>query len=231
MSRKKKTCCCGVPGLPDDTIITDMSAEEFNESLLKWDSYFYNLCKEVGKNSSCLSRQIGSVLVKEKTVIGTGYNGPPRGVPHCDERYLIDPELKGILEVKGLVPEEVVKIKKCPRQLLGYKSGEGLQWCIAGHAERNALINSARMGIKTKNCSLYMDCGIPCTPCLVEIINAGIREIVVANFGFYDSSAKYLLDNSGLKVRMYSHLCEHKNIKEEATQFCPDCGLFQYGIK
>jgi len=225
---KKKSCCCGVPGLPDGTIITDQSADDFNISMLKWDRYFFNLCTDVGKNSSCLSRQIGSVLVKEKTVIGTGYNGPPRGVPHCDERFLIDPELRGILEVKGLIPEELVKMRKCPRQILGYKSGEGLQWCIAGHAERNALINSARMGIQTKDCSLYMDCGIPCTPCLVEIINAGIREIVVSNFGFYDSSAKYLLDNSLLKVRMYSHLCEHKNITEEA-QFCPDCGLFQYG--
>ena len=72
---------------------------------------------------------------------------------------------------------------------MGYKSGEGLQWCIAGHAERNSLINSARMGIKTKHTTLYMDCGIPCTPCLVEIINAGVSEIVVSKTSFYDSSA------------------------------------------
>ena len=227
---RKKTVCNAVPGIPNGTVITDMSTSEFNEKLLKWDEYFFKLCREVSKNTSCLSRQIGAVLVKDKTVIGTGYNGPPRGIPHCDERYVIDPELRGILEIRGLIPEEFQQARKCPRQALGYKSGEGLQWCIAGHAERNALINSARMGIQTKDCILYMDCGIPCTPCMVEIINAGIKEIVVCNFGFYDSSAKYLLDNSTLIVRMYSHLCEHKNLTEKA-QFCPDCGLFAYGDK
>lgn len=206
----------------------EVDVENYNKSLLKWDRYFYNNCREVSKNTSCLSRQIGAILVKDKTIIGTGYNGPPRGVPHCDQRFLIDPELRGILEVKGLIPEELFEMKKCPRQVLGYKSGEGLQWCVAGHAERNTLINSARMGIKTKKCKLYMDCGIPCTPCLVEIINAGIEEIICANFGFYDSSAKYLLDNSPLKVRMYSHLCEHKNISKDLNDLskCFDCGLY-----
>jgi deoxycytidylate deaminase len=68
-----------------------------------------------------------------------------------------------------------------------------------------------------------MDCGIPCTPCLVEIINAGIKEIVITKYAFYDISAKYLLEHSDLKFRLYSHLCEHKNVSEELL--CSDCGF------
>jgi len=190
--------------------------------LLKWDKYFYGIASAVGKNSSCLSRQIGCLLVKDKTIICEGYNGPPRGIPHCDERYKIDEELRNYLQSKKINPDDGRFEKKCPRQVMGYKSGQGLQWCVAGHAERNALINAARMGIKTKYCTLYMDCGIPCTPCLVEIINAGIKEIVVSKFTFYDVSAKYLLDNGDLKFRIYSHLCEHES---STGGFCDSCGF------
>jgi dCMP deaminase len=194
-----------------------------NESLLKWDKYFFDIAAAVGRNSSCLSRQIGCLLVKDKTIICEGYNGPPRGVPHCGERYAIDEELRNYLTAKNINPDDERFEKKCPRQIMGYKSGQGLQWCVAGHAERNALINAARMGIKTKKCTLYMDCGIPCTPCLVEIINAGITEIVVSKFSFYDVSARYLLQNSDLNFRIYSHLCDHKNVSEELL--CSDCGV------
>ena len=75
--------------------------------------------------------------------------------------------------------------------------------CVAGHAERNALINAARQGVATKGAKLYMNCGIPCTPCLVEIINAGIEEIIVTKLTYYDESAEYLVNNSKLKVRTY----------------------------
>ena len=74
------------------------------------------------------------------------------------------------------------------------------------HAERNAIINAARFGIATKGTKMYMDCGVPCTPCLVEIINAGIEEIIVTKYEFYDQSAEYLLEQSGLPCRVYEHL-------------------------
>jgi dCMP deaminase len=176
------------------------------EKLMKWDNYYLNICRDVAQNSSCLSRKIGSVLVRDKTIIGTGYNGPPRGVPHCGERYVIDEELRKYVQSLDINPDREDIVDVCPRYTMGYKSGEGLQWCVAGHAERNALINSARMGIKTKGARLYMDCGIPCTPCLVEIINAGIEEIIVTKISFYDTSARYLLTNGNLKYRTY--LCE-----------------------
>lgn len=203
---------------------TQEGIEYFNQRLQKWDRFFLSICDEVSKQSSCLSRQIGSVLVRDSTIIGTGYNGPPRGVPHCGERYKIDPELREYLKSKNIDPDKPRIERTCPRYIMGYKSGEGLQWCIAGHAERNSLINAARMGIKTKGTILYMNCGIPCTPCLVEIINAGVEEIVVSKLSFYDSSAKYLLDNSSLKYRVNSSICEHKDCNPK-TKECIDCGF------
>jgi dCMP deaminase len=152
-----------------------------------------------------MSRKIGAILVRDKSVIATGYNGPPRGVPHCNERIKIDPEMRAYFEAGGIDPDKI-DADKCPRQIMGFKSGEGLQWCVAGHAERNALINAAREGVCTKETTLYMDCGVPCSPCLVEIINAGVKEIVITKMTFYDASAKYLLDNSDLKCRVFDHL-------------------------
>jgi dCMP deaminase len=173
---------------------------------LGWDEWFLEMCKTVAKKSQCLSRQIGAILVKDRSIISTGYNGPPRGVPHCGYRHKLDLEL--LAEYKRLDPhfEATIVTTTCPRYILGYKSGQGLDLCVAGHAERNTLINAARAGIKTKGCKLYMDCGVPCTPCLVEIINAGIEEIIVTKMVYYDRSAEYTLKNSDLKCRVYEHL-------------------------
>jgi len=178
---------------------------------MTWDKYFHGICKEVSKNSKCLSRQIGAILVKDKSIVSTGYNGPPRGVMTCTERYTRDPKLiKTVSDVcnarDGVGQCTDVDTNICPRYTLGFKSGEGLDWCVAGHAERNTLINAARNGIATKGTSMYMDCGIPCTPCLVEIINAGVNEITVTKHEFYDISAEYLLKNSNLICRVYEHL-------------------------
>jgi dCMP deaminase len=215
---------------------------ESNEKTVRWDTYFYELCKTVAKNSQCLSRRIGAVLVKDKTVLCAGYNGPPRGVQQCDKRWLTDPEIRKVADFENKTNgftniEDLYKMRlqgMCPRYVpeMGFKSGEGLDWCVAGHAERNALINAARMGIKTKNCHLYMDCGTPCTPCLVEIINAGIKEIIITGMNLYDKSSLYVLQQSDLKVRIYSTLCEHNNVLQRSglsfqvvEGFCPDCGM------
>jgi len=169
---------------------------------MNWDEYFYQVAKVVASKSKCMSRQIGAVLIRDKSIVSTGYNGPPRGVPHCNVRHFYDMKL---FEELRSVDHNITRdkeIKFCPRRILGFKSGKGLEWCIAGHAERNALINAARLGVSTKGCIMVMTCSIPCTPCLVEIINAGISEIVVENLSFYDISAKYLIENSNLKVRV-----------------------------
>ena len=155
----------------------------------KWDQYFMRIAREVGQNSKCLSRSIGAVIVRDKSIISTGYNGPPRGVPECWLR-------------------NETKERRCPRQVQGFKSGEGLWLCIAGHAERNAIVNAARLGISTKGTTMVCHCGVPCSPCLIEIINAGIIEVVylykggTGNFGkYYDMMSKYLVENSDILVR------------------------------
>ncbi len=179
---------------------------------MEWDSWYHELCMVVAQKAQCLSRKIGSVLVRDKTIVSTGYNGPPRGVQTCDERWLTDPVMRkaaGFDERKMDTTQYAHELEgKCPRYVpeFGFKSGEGLEWCVAGHAERNAIINAARNGICTKGTTLYMDCGTPCTPCLVEIINAGIEEIVITREHYYDPSAEYLLKESGLKWRIYDHL-------------------------
>lgn len=191
---------------------------------MEWDMWYHELCQTIAKKSQCLSRKIGAILVRDKAVIAQGYNGPPRGVMTCDRRWREDEKMRQEAIDKsikhpgndGLSPfENIDKVfyrthleGKCPRYVpeMGFKSGEGLEWCVAGHAERNALINAARFGIATKGTIMYMDCGTPCTPCLVEIINAGISEIVITREHYYDPSAEYLLRESGLKWRIYSHL-------------------------
>lgn len=120
---------------------------------LEWDLYFRQVCDAVAKKSPCLSRQIGAILVRDKSIVATGYNGPPRGVPHCD-------------------PE-------CPRKAQGFKSGEGLHLCPATHAEVNCVVNAARLGVSTLGTTLYMNCLMPCVECLKVLINAGVREIVI----------------------------------------------------
>src|SRR6056297_1400424 len=87
-----------------------------------WDEYYYNVAVEVARNSKCLSRSIGAVLVKDKSIIGTGYNGPPRGVPHCGVRHNYDFDLIQAYAYKGVAVTDIVT--KCPRKLLNYKSGE-----------------------------------------------------------------------------------------------------------
>lgn len=168
-----------------------------------WDGYFLKIATSVAENSKCLSRRIGAILVRDKSVISTGYNGPPRGVPHCDERYSCDPYLaETIAGTAGLTRPDV---PVCPRRLLGYASGEGTQLCIASHAEVNCINNAARNGVCTLGATLFLSCAIlPCKNCLCEIINAGIVEVVVVEMQPYDRTSLYILRHSGLKIRTYS---------------------------
>ena len=171
-----------------------------------WDEYFYEVAKVVARNSKCLSRRIGAVLEYDKSIVAGGYNGPPRGVPVCDQRWTLDKEFNK--KYGGSLKDGVDLTGKCPRKVLGFESGEGLAVCVAGHAERNTLINAARSGVRTDGTTMYMTCGIPCSPCLVEIINAGVKEIVVTSFVTYDESSMYLLEQSGLKYRLYDFIKE-----------------------
>jgi len=142
-----------------------------------WDTRFWRICNELSLWSSCVSRRIGAILVKDKRIISTGYNGPPQGIEPCG--------------------------KKCPRKEQGYKSGEGLHLCPALHAEENTIINAARMGISTSGSIMYMNCAIPCKDCMKKIINAGIKGLVVTGYEKYDDLSVKLLRESGIQIRKF----------------------------
>lgn len=164
------------------------------ELVNSWDEWYYNICVQVARNSKCLSRQIGAILVRDKLIVATGYNGPPRGIVRCDLRDDLDVKLQ-----EGV----------CPRKTMGFKSGEGLEVCVAAHAEENTILMCAREGIKCKGATMYMACGIPCKKCMIMIIQVGIKELVVTKmdtYGVLDDSSAYLLKNSNVKVRLYDFI-------------------------
>jgi dCMP deaminase len=171
-----------------------------------WDNYFYDLCKAVASKSPCLSRKIGAILVKDRSIVSTGYNGPPRGVPHCGhERLMRDNYLSEVLE-KGasyldFSPTDYKT--KCPRRLLNIPSGEGMEWCPAQHAEENAVSNAARLGTSVLGSILYMNSFIPCQKCFGTLINAGISQIVIDDMVTYDKHTQFLINNSSINIRRF----------------------------
>jgi dCMP deaminase len=160
-----------------------------------WDKYYLGLAKMVGDNSKCLSRKIGSVLVKDNSIIATGYNGPAKGCLHCNQRpwefyYSLDCNTPNNKKHTGYPT-------KCPRQELGYKSGEGLHLCSSVHSERNCLLQCARLGISTRGSTIYAYCPIPCKDCVIELINAGVSKVVCLP-GLYDKYSIELIKDSDI---------------------------------
>ncbi len=190
----------------------------------EWDLYFLGIAKAVAKNSKCLSRKIGSVLVKDKSIVSTGYNGPPRKVSPCSSRISkvgrdcdrtgtaiiridgIDYPCPGITFaalVDGTTAGDLIH-NTCPRQLIGAKSGERLDLCIAGHSERNALIQAGREGISTKGSNLYCYCNIPCKDCMIEIVNFGVDTVVCLDGPPYDILSEYIACEGKISVVKYA---------------------------
>ena len=157
------------------------------------DVMFYEACVEAMKYSRCLSRQIGAIIVVNGLIRSMGYNGPPATITACNKGWY-----------KEMMGREV---DMCPRIHMGYESGEGLHKCIAVHAERSALIHAARNGVNINGGTMFMTCGIPCKDCMVEIIEAGIDEIVVTdtyeNGGYYDIQSEYLAKKTKMKIRLW----------------------------
>lgn len=184
----------------------DLSYSITDPPVNSWDEYFYSVCRQVARNSKCLSRRIGAVLVKDKSIVSTGYNGPPRGVPRCDMQWKTNKTFINkyghILKSKGITIEDA--LGKCPRKVLGCKSGEGLDICVATHSEVNAVVNAARLGVPTIGTTLYLTCAIPCHNCMQVIINAGIKDIVITSLMTYDDQALYLINNSDVSIRLFN---------------------------
>uniref|UniRef100_A0A6M3IDF5 Putative CMP/dCMP deaminase zinc-binding n=1 Tax=viral metagenome TaxID=1070528 RepID=A0A6M3IDF5_9ZZZZ len=172
-----------------------------------WDQYFHKLCTTVASKSPCLSRQIGAVAVRDKSIITTGYNGPPRGIPHCGhDRLMKDHCLSNYFaNLTGPMNNHPVnRIRsECPRQVLGYPSGTHMELCPAQHAEENIVSNAARNGVSILGATLYMNSVIPCQKCYGTLINAGFVEIVVECPTPYDRWTQFLIDSSDIKIRSF----------------------------
>ena len=138
-----------------------------------WNTYFLQLARQAATRSTCLRRQVGAVLVRDKRLLATGYNGAPRGIAHC-------------LEVG------------CLRDELGVPSGERHELCRAIHAEQNAIIQAAVHGVAIDGASLYCT-HQPCVLCAKMLINCGVREIHYAD-GYPDELSQALFDEAGVIV-------------------------------
>lgn len=177
------------------------------DSQKRWDKYFLGICEAVAAKSPCFSIKRGAILVRDNSIVATGYNGPARGIPHCGiDRYKADHRLREQLgsEKWPLEFDSHSIATTCPRRLLGYKSGEGLEWCPAAHAEQNTLANADRLGVSTLDTTLYMNCETPCHICMSLLINAGVVEIVVSNTKLYDPLTQFILENSNMVVRRFN---------------------------
>ncbi|OGW83958.1 MAG: cytidine deaminase, partial [Omnitrophica bacterium RIFCSPLOWO2_01_FULL_45_10] len=128
----------------------------------------------VSKRATCLRRQVGAVLVNNKRILATGYNGAPSGITHC--------------EVTG-----------CLREKLKIPSGERHELCRGLHAEHNCLLQAALYGVSTKGSVLYLT-NQPCIICAKMIINAGITEIVFKG-EYPDQMARDFLRQAKIKIR------------------------------
>ena len=144
-----------------------------NTARPSWDDYFLQLADLVASRSTCLRRQVGAVLVRDERIIATGYNGAPRGIPHCLEMG-------------------------CLREKMGIPSGERYELCRGVHAEQNAIINAAYYGVSTKGAVLYCT-NQPCLICARMIINAGIDKVVHRG-DFADDLAVQFMEDAGIEL-------------------------------
>ncbi len=171
--------------MADKYIYNDGSLEELKQRLdfvlnnerkkrPNWDKYFMNIAEVVATRASCLRRNVGCVLVKDKQIIATGYNGPPKGHPTCDE------------------------LGGCLRDITKTPSGQRFEISRAVHAEQNAISQAAENGISTKGATLYCTT-YPCVLCIRTIINAGVKKVIYKEF-YPDDGTTDIARRSGLEM-------------------------------
>ena len=142
----------------------------------KWDQRFMDLARTVSTWTSCFApgRAIGAVIVKDKRIMTTGYNGAPAGMKTCRE--------------KG----------ECLRRKLGIESGTRAEVCYAAHAEQNAILQAAKLGISIDGATLYCT-HQPCVLCAKLIVNSGIRRVVYRE-GYPDEFSLQMLKEGGVEL-------------------------------
>ena len=176
-------------GMTDKKIVNDSDMQRFNEELGRtlsliskefkferptWDVYFMDIAKQVATRSNCVKRKVAAVIVRDKQIISTGYNGTPRGTTNCNENG-------------------------CPRCNNYSESGKNLEDCFCSHGEENAIVQAAYNGVRTKDATIYTTFS-PCLLCTKMIINAGIKEVVYNENYSIDENSMKLLKEGGVKV-------------------------------
>ncbi len=140
------------------------------------DEYFMEMAHLASTRSTCIRHHVGAVIVKDKRILTTGYNGAPKGLKHCEE-------------------------VGCIRTELNVPHGERHELCRGLHAEQNAIIQAALFGVSIKNSIIYST-HYPCSICAKMLINADIKEIVYDK-DYEDDLAKQILAESNIKVRKF----------------------------
>ena len=143
-----------------------------------WDRYFIDIAEVVAKRSNCRRRHVAAVIVKDRRIISTGYNGTPKGIKNCDEGG-------------------------CPRCSSDAPSGEKLEECLCCHGEENAIVQAAYHGTSVNGATLYTTYS-PCLLCAKMIINSGIAEVVYKRRYSIDDTARKILKTAKIKIRAIS---------------------------
>ena len=150
----------------------------------KWDSRFMKMARLIAEWSSCFreGRAIGAVIVKDKRIMTTGYNGAPAGIKTCRERG------------------------ECLRDTLGIQSGTRAELCYAIHAEQNAILQAAKLGISIDGATMYCT-HQPCSVCAKMIVNVGIRRVVFER-PYPDAFSLEFFKEAGVALELYPHETE-----------------------
>ncbi|PKM51615.1 MAG: cytidine deaminase [Firmicutes bacterium HGW-Firmicutes-7] len=138
-----------------------------------WDEYFMNIVELIKERSTCMRREVGALIVKDKRILTTGYNGAPAGCVHCSEIG-------------------------CIRQELKIPSGERHELCRASHAEQNAIVQAAMYGVSINGGTIYVTAQ-PCSICSKLIINSGLKRVVYKG-AYPDELSLQLLSEASIEV-------------------------------
>jgi dCMP deaminase len=174
--------------MADHTLINDGPVEKLHDQIDRllpvllrevqrpsWDEYFMNIAKVVASRSNCMKRKVAALIVRDKRVISTGYNGTPRGTRNCNEG--------GCPRCNGLAP-----------------SGTALDECLCSHGEENAIVQASYHGVSLKDAIIYSTFA-PCLQCAKMIINSGIREVIYNMDYPLNDSAFRLFQQAGVFIR------------------------------
>ncbi len=152
-----------------------------------WDEYWMAIAQFAKSRSTCISRQVGAVIVKDNHLLSTGYNGAPKGIKHCDE-------------------------VGCLRKQKNVASGERHELCRGTHAEENAILQCAVHGSSTKGATLYST-HHPCSMCVKSIINAQIDKVIY-KIGYPDDLAENLIQESDVEIVKIDGHHSKKDVKK-----------------